>query len=58
MRLLNEVRTEQQRLAHLLGGNVELYRGSGHWTRAMIGVVFAAAIGLVLVWYFSQPTAL
>ena len=56
MRLLNDVRTEQQRLAYLLGGNVELYRGTGHWTGAMIGVVFAAAIGLVVVWYFSLFT--
>ena len=53
MRLLNDVQGEQQRLAYLLAGNVELYRGSGHWTGAMLGVVFTAAIGVVLVWYLS-----
>lgn len=54
MRLLNDARTEQQRLAYLLGGNVELHRGTGHWTGAMVGVVCMATIGLVLVWYFSH----
>jgi len=58
MRLLNDVRSEQQRFAYLLSGNVELHRGTGHWTGAMVGVAFTAAIGLVLVWYFSQLVSL
>ena len=54
MRLLNDVRSEQQRLAYLLAGNVELHRGTGHWTGAMLGIVFTAAIALVLVWCLSH----
>ena len=54
MRLLNDAQTEQQRLAYLLGGNVEIHRRTGHWSGAMVGIVFMAAMGLVLVWYASQ----
>lgn len=54
MRLLNDAQTEQKRLAYLLGGNVELYRRTGYWSGALLGVVFLAATALVVLWYFSQ----
>ena len=56
MRLLNDARTEQKRLAYLLGGNVELHRRTGHWSGAMLGIVFMAATALVVIWYLSQFT--
>ena len=46
--------TFQQRLAYLLGGSIELYKGSGHWTGAMAGVVFPAALLVMLLWLLSQ----
>ena len=52
--LLNDVHDEQQRLAYLLGGSIELHRGSGHWTGAMAGVVFTAALLVMLLWLLSQ----
>ena len=57
MRLLNDARTDQQRLAYLLGGNVELHRKTGHWSGAMLGIVLMAATALVVMWYLSQFTA-
>ncbi len=56
MRLLNDVRTEQQRLAYLLGGNVEVHRRTGYWSGAMMGLAFMAATTLVVMWYLAQFT--
>jgi len=52
--LLNDVHDEQQRLAYLLGGSIELHKGSGHWTGAMVGVVSTAALLVTLLWLLSQ----
>lgn len=56
MRLLNDVRTEQQRLAYLLGGNVEVHRRTGYWSGAMMGLAFMVATTLVVMWYLAQFT--
>ena len=52
--LLNDVRNDRQRLAFLLAGSVERHTGVGHWTGAMAGVAFTAALFLLLLWAFFR----
>lgn len=52
--LLNDTRNDRQRLACLLAGSVERHKGAGQWTGAMIGVVFTAALALLLLWIFFR----
>lgn len=48
--LLNDTQNDRQRLAFLLAGSIERHTGSGHWTGAMAGVAFTAALVLLLLW--------
>ncbi|MGE0823480.1 MAG: hypothetical protein AB7G75_13555 [Candidatus Binatia bacterium] len=52
--LLNDVRNEQQRLACLLAGHVELHRAPSYRAGALVGIFFTVATMLVLGWYSLQ----
>jgi hypothetical protein len=52
--LLNDTRNDRQRLAYLLAGSVERHTSAGQWTGAMVGVVFTAALFLLILWAFFR----
>jgi hypothetical protein len=52
--LLNDTQNDRQRLAFLLAGSIERHTGVGHWTGAMAGVAFTAALFLLLLWAFFR----
>ena len=52
--LLNDTQNDRQRLAYLLAGSVERHVSAGQWTGTMVGVVFTAALFLLLFWVFFR----
>jgi hypothetical protein len=52
--LLNDTQNDRQRLAFLLAGSIERHTGVRHWTGAMAGVAFTAALFLFLLWAFFR----
>lgn len=52
--LLNDTHNDRQRLACLLAGSVERHTGARHWTGAIVGIVFTAALFLLLFWAFFR----